>query len=80
MSCLILFRSITYAQNGNRILAKNGINSYLIRKPTAVAGNSCGYALKIDFADLETAKSIMSNSGVNYSGCWCCKGKNWYEI
>ncbi|MBR4954861.1 MAG: DUF3343 domain-containing protein [Clostridia bacterium] len=80
MSCLIIFRSITYAQSGNRILTKNGINSYLIRKPSAVAGNSCGYALRINCSDIERAKSIMNKSGVSYIGCWYCKGNNWYEL
>ena len=80
MSCLILFRSITYAQNGNRILTKNGINSYLIRKPSALSGNSCGYALKVNCSDVDRAKTAMANSGINYSKIYSCKGNNWYEI
>ncbi|MBQ2865517.1 MAG: DUF3343 domain-containing protein [Clostridia bacterium] len=80
MSCLIIFKSITYAQNANRLLGRNGINSYLIRKPSAIIANSCGYALKINCPDIERAKVLMGKSGINYISCWRYKGNNWYEI
>ncbi len=80
MSCLILFKSITYAQSGNARLNKRGVNSYLIRKPAAITGNSCGYALKINCADIETAKNILSKNGIIYTSVWRYKGNNWYEV
>ena len=80
MSCLILFKSITYAQNGNLRLNKNGVNSYLIRKPAAITGASCGYGLKVNCADIERAKIILANNGVKYMSVWHCKGNGWYEI
>ena len=80
MSCLIIFKSITYAQSGNTRLNKNGVNSYLIRKPAAIKGNSCGYALKINCSDIERAKNILSKNGIIYTSVWHCKGNNWYEV
>ena len=80
MSCLILFKSITYAQNGNLRLNKNGVNSYLIRKPAAITGASCGYGLKVNCTDIERAKIILSKNAVTYMSVWRCKGNNWYEI
>lgn len=80
MSCLILFKSITYAQNGNLRLNKNGVNSYLIRKPASITGASCGYGLKVNCTDIERAKIILSKNAVTYMSVWRCKGNNWYEI
>ena len=80
MSCLILFKSITYAQNGNARLLKNGINSYLMRKPASLAGKSCGFALKINCSDIERAKKLLIENGIAFSSCWKLSSGKWYEI
>jgi len=80
MSCLILFKSITYAQNGMYRLSKAGITSYITRKPSDLVGKSCGYGLKVKCEDITRIKAVLSNSGVVYSSCWQRQGTRWREI
>ena len=80
MSCLILFKSITYAQNGLYRLSTAGITSYITRKPSDLVGKSCGYGLKIRCEDIQRAKVVLSSSGVAYSSCWQKQAAKWREI
>ena len=41
----ITFRSVTYAQKGERILAAKGISCRLVRTPRWMEAKGCGYAL-----------------------------------
>ena len=80
MSCLILFKSITYAQNGLYRLSKEGITAYIVRKPSDLVGKSCGYGLKIKCDDIKRAKSILTSSGVLFTSFWQKHGTQWREI
>ena len=80
MSCLILFKSITYAQNGNARLLQHGITSYIIRKPSELEGTSCGYALKLNCNDIEKAKETLKNYGIHFTSCWQSQRNKWYSI
>ena len=59
MGCLIIFRSITYAQSAERKLAKQGIIAHLGRPPAGLAGGSCSYSLKIKDHDAPKAKQLI---------------------
>lgn len=48
---LITFRSITFAQRGQRALQNFGINCYLQRTPRYLSERGCGYCLRIRPAD-----------------------------
>ena len=43
----ITFRSITRAQRGSGLLDSVGIRHQLLRTPTALAAQGCGYALRV---------------------------------
>ena len=66
MGCLIIFRSITYAQSAERKLAKQGINAHLGRPPAGLAGGSCSYSLKIKDHDVPKAKQFIKQSKILY--------------
>ncbi|MBQ7625078.1 MAG: DUF3343 domain-containing protein [Clostridia bacterium] len=66
MNCLILFKSITYAQNAAIKLKAANINSYMIRTPVSLSGGGCGYSLRIKCKDLEAAKKILAKTGVSF--------------
>ena len=59
MSCLIVFRSITYAQNAQGLFAKNGILAIIIRPPLKLGKGSCSYALKLDGKHLKKACDLL---------------------
>ena len=43
----ITFRSITYAQRGEQILRRAGIDCILLRTPKQMAKRGCGYSLQL---------------------------------
>ncbi len=43
----ITFRSVTYAQRGEKLLAGAGIRCAMQRTPRWMEGQGCGYALRI---------------------------------
>ena len=61
--CLIVCKSITYAQRAKRVLSREGISASIVRPPIEIFGNSCGYAVKISEGFLGEALEIMRNNG-----------------
>ena len=45
--CLIILRSVTYAQRAKRALEKMGISAYVIKPEASLIGNGCGFAIKV---------------------------------
>ena len=45
--CLILFRSLTYAQRGRHVLERAGITAVLRRAPADLTDRGCAYGLKL---------------------------------
>ena len=43
----ITFRSVTFAQRGEKLLQKKNIRVYLMRTPRWMEEQGCGYALKL---------------------------------
>ncbi len=56
---LITFRSVTYAQQGERALQKMGIDCHLRRTPRELAGRGCGYCLHIRSRDALAAVELL---------------------
>ncbi len=56
---LITFRSVTFAQQGERALQKMGIDCYLRRTPRELAGRGCGYCLTIRSRDALAAVELL---------------------
>ena len=80
MGCLIVFRSVTYAQNGLNHLNRNHIGAVLTRPPTGLGKNGCSYALKVGQQDLSRALEVLTRSGVPWSGAFCRSGSSWQEV
>lgn len=77
MSCLILFKSITYAQRGMRVLERYGISASLTRKPAQIKGNGCGYALLIDCKKMIVATKVLNDKSIPHSGVWSKYKSEW---
>ena len=56
----ITFRSVTYAQQGERLLKGSGFRCALQRTPRWMEEQGCGYALKIRAAEIEPAVTLLS--------------------
>ena len=56
----ITFRSVTYAQRGERLLMEQGIRCTVQRTPRWMEEQGCGYALKIRTAEIEPATALLA--------------------
>ena len=56
----ITFRSVTYAQQGERLLKGSGFRCALHRTPRWMEEQGCGYALKVRSAEIEPATALLA--------------------
>ena len=63
-NCVIMCRSISYAQRGERILERNSIRSYIVKTPQQLSSEGCSYGLRLRDKNKDKAVIILKNSGV----------------
>ena len=64
MRYLLMFRSLTYAQRGARILERSGITATITRMPRSAAVRGCSYGVLIAPAQYEWAMDVLSSGGL----------------
>ena len=60
----ITFRSVTYAQRGERVLQQEGIRCTLLRTPKWMEERGCGYCLRLWARDVEPALQALRKKQV----------------
>ncbi|MBQ8835125.1 MAG: DUF3343 domain-containing protein [Oscillospiraceae bacterium] len=60
----ITFRSVTFAQRGEKVLQKSGIRCTLQRTPRWMEEQGCGYCLKLWTKDVTPAVDVLRQNGV----------------
>lgn len=60
----ITFRSVTFAQRGEKLLTQRNLRVSLMRTPRWMEEQGCGYALKIWTRDLPAVLKLMQENGV----------------
>ena len=60
----ITFRSVTYAQRGEKLLNQNNIRCTLQRTPRWMVEQGCGYCLRIWAQEVETAVEQLRQKGI----------------
>jgi len=63
---LITFRSITYAQRGERALSREGIRCRLRRTPRWMEQRGCGYAVETKLTDAAAGKNLLMERGIPF--------------
>lgn len=61
---LITFRSVTYAQRGERLLTAAGIRCVIQRTPKWMEQQGCGYSLRLQWEDGERAVGLLRREGI----------------
>jgi len=61
MSVIILFRSLTYAQRGVRVLGGGGIPATLIKAPAETTTRGCAYAAVLSRRKLREAVELLDS-------------------
>jgi hypothetical protein len=60
----LTFRSVTYAQKGERVLKGSGIDCLLRRTPKVLTNKDCGYSLQIRSGDFSRALELLQQAQV----------------
>ena len=55
----ITFRSVTYAQQGERLLKGSGFRCALHRTPRWMEEQGCGYARNVHYEDIDGVLSVL---------------------
>lgn len=63
---LFTFRSVTYAQKGERILRRSGIDCIVRRTPKALTNKECGYSLQLRPGDFARALELLQSEQVQF--------------
>ena len=58
------FRSVTFAQRGEKVLAQAGIRAVLLRTPKWMESQGCGYSLRIRTGDLHSVTAVMNENRI----------------
>lgn len=64
----ITFRSVTYAQRGERVLRRRGIECAMQRSPRSMSDRGCSYCLRLRPEEALQAVQLLRQEGVVYSG------------
>ena len=62
--CYITFRSVTYAQRGERVLNGAGVGCTLQRTPKWMEQQGCGYCLRLRMEDVHQAVELLRQKNV----------------
>lgn len=62
----ITFRSITPAQQAQRVLHRGGVESVLSRTPRYMEQRGCGYCLRLRPQDRERALMLLQRTGMSF--------------
>ena len=60
----ITFRSVTFAQRGERVLSGGNIRCMLMRTPKWMAEQGCGYCLRLWTKDVTPAVTLLRSQQV----------------
>ena len=63
----ITFRSITFAQRGERLLRQGGVDCVLQRTPKWMEQRGCGYSLRVRPNDALRALELLKRGNAPYS-------------
>ena len=64
--CIITFRSVTFAQRGEKILHSRGIQCIMQRTPKKLTERGCGYCLRLRSADALQAVELLRKEKLDH--------------
>ncbi len=70
---LITFRSVTFAQRGERLLRSHHIECVMQRTPKKLTERGCGYCLRLRGVDVPAAVEILRREKMRYEKLYAIK-------
>ena len=81
MSCLIVFCSLTHAQNIAAILRRNGISVVMVKPPVSLGRGSCAHGLLMEYAHLPQTAELLRKTSMKPLGVYVKNADNiWKEV
>ena len=79
--CLILFRSLTYAQRASHILERGGITATIRRAPQGLTDRGCTYSIRLRAQHLGRALALLKQRGLEHGKVFqMSEGGVWQEV
>ncbi|WP_458861890.1 DUF3343 domain-containing protein [Acidaminobacterium chupaoyuni] len=66
MGCMIVFKSVTYAQRANFLLSKQGIPTVMVRAQAILGSGSCSYGIKCKAKQLEQVVQLLKKNKIPF--------------
>ncbi len=70
---LITFRSVTFAQRGEKILRNSNIPCQILRTPKHLTQRGCGYCLRLRGLDVPVAVELFHGEQLPYGKLYAIK-------
>ena len=64
--CMITFRSVMPAQQGQALMRRAGVSCDLRRTPRRMEQQGCGYSLHVNCGQIHNAVALLDREGVAY--------------
>lgn len=78
-SYLITFRSVTYAQRGERALQRAGYRCTVQRTPHWMEEQGCGYSLRVQAVDIAPAVAVLRENQLPLRKVYAVNGEGKLE-
>ena len=62
----ITFRSVTYAQRGEKLMRREVLHCSLLRTPKWMEAQGCGYSLQLWTREAERAVALLRENGIPF--------------
>ena len=76
---IVTFRSVTFAQKGERTLRRGGLDCRLARTPKHLSERGCGYCLRLRENDAITAVAMLREAAVEFEKVYANTGTGMEE-
>ncbi len=76
---IITFRSVTFAQRGERALQRRNIGCRLRRTPRSLSGKGCGYCLDVRGTDVLPAVELLRKLEIPFGKVYALSGERMEE-
>ncbi len=75
------FRSVTSAMRAQELLAEASLRADVVRTPTALRGQGCGYSLRVRRDDFERVLALLRNEALPFRRIYRRRGTEpWREV
>jgi len=64
------FRSVTAAQQAEKIITESGLRGTLLRTPKILSAKGCGYAVRVPASHGKSVTELLRRHGISHQGIY----------